>query len=76
FTFELINSSDVPAIAVKVNLTDEKGNIILPAFVSDGYFNLLPGERKTLTVDYNKDKMNGPVNISVDGYNIVTGMIL
>lgn len=75
FTFEIINQSDVPAIAVKVNLTDEKGNIILPAYFSDGYFNLLPGERKTLSVEYKKEKVKGPVNISADGYNIETGKI-
>lgn len=61
-------SGGVPAIAVKLNAIDVSSKqIILPAYFSDGYFNLLPGESKTVTASfYAKDN----TTVVADGYNI------
>lgn len=69
--FTISNPSTTPAIAVKLNIKSQKSKeIILPAYFSDGYFNLLPGERKKVMVDY--PLQGEDVEISVDGYNIVS----
>ncbi|HEX7366078.1 MAG TPA: glycoside hydrolase family 2 TIM barrel-domain containing protein, partial [Pelobium sp.] len=67
--FTITNNSSVPAVAVKLNLKScSTKEIILPAYFSDGYFTLLPGESRKIKVEYpNQDK---PVEIAVDGYNI------
>jgi len=66
--FKLTNTASVPAIAVKLNLVNIlTRQIILPAYFSDGYFNLLPGESKIISVS-----RSGMQNASlmVSGYNI------
>lgn len=61
------NHSSAPAIAIKLNLVDHKGHTVLPAYFSDGYFNLLPGESKQLTL-----LMHAPesAEIKASGYNV------
>ncbi|MDP4188159.1 MAG: hypothetical protein Q8905_08940, partial [Bacteroidota bacterium] len=69
-TFQLMNPSKLPAIGVKLNLRDlQTGEILLPAYFSEGYFTLLPGEKKQLRVEYPKFPGKNIV-IAVDGYNI------
>lgn len=68
--FQLMNSSKLPAIGVKLNLRDlQTDEILLPAYFSEGYFTLLPGEKKQLRVEYPKFPRKNVV-ITVDGYNI------
>ncbi len=67
-TVTLTNSSKNIAMGVKLNAVDKTtGEIILPAYFSDGYFNLLPGEKRTIefTVPDNSN-----YNIVVSGYNM------
>jgi hypothetical protein len=72
--FILKNDSRVTAIALKCSLADsENGNQILPAIFSDGYFNLLPGESREISLDELKSKS---VHIVVEGYNLKSGIIL
>ena len=53
YTFTVANDSKIPAYAVKLNLKNlDTGETILPAYFSDGYFNLLPGEKKEISVDF------------------------
>ena len=74
FEFELVNKGSVPAIGIKLNLRDILTNKrILPAYFSDGYFTLLPGEHRRLTVSSNHI---GEMVISVDGYNVSNQTIL
>jgi len=65
---EVTNTTGVPAIGVKMNLCNATtGETILPAYFSDGYFNLLPGESRRLSVTYG---VTAPVSIVTDGYNV------
>jgi len=66
--FVIQNPSSTPVIGIKLNLADEKNQIVLPAYFSDGYFTLLPGEKKTMTVSY-PALINNP-KIKTDGYNV------
>lgn len=46
---EITNISAHPAVSIKLNATNpETGEIILPAYFSEGYFNLLPGEKRII----------------------------
>ncbi len=68
FAVEVRNTGKVTAVAVKLNLRDgATGERILPAYISDGYFNLLPGERRVVTVEYSPRK---DVAVSAEGYNM------
>jgi Exo-beta-D-glucosaminidase Ig-fold domain/Glycosyl hydrolases family 2/Concanavalin A-like lectin/glucanases superfamily/Glycosyl hydrolases family 2, sugar binding domain/Glycosyl hydrolases family 2, TIM barrel domain len=52
-TVTLTNSGTVPAILVKLTLQDAStGRRILPAYLSDNYVSLLPGEQRTITVEF------------------------
>jgi hypothetical protein len=70
YTFTLVNDSKRPAYAVKLNLKSLKtGETILPAYFSDGYFNLLPREKKQISVEYPAG-VSDEIKVSVTGYNL------
>jgi hypothetical protein len=64
--FEVSNSSKPVAVAVKLNLRDAAGKRILPAYFSDGYFNLLPGEKRIIEVEVPAEA----AFISAEGFNV------
>jgi hypothetical protein len=64
--YEITNNSRNIALNLKFNLVNpENGEIILPAYFSDGYFHLLPGEKRTIEVH---SPLTG--SIMVEGYNV------
>ena len=70
--FEVSNPSKVSAMNLKFNLSDpQTGEIILPAYFSDGYFHLLPGEKRVI-------EMHAPStgNVVVEGYNVDSQIII
>jgi exo-1,4-beta-D-glucosaminidase len=65
------------ALAVRLRLLKGKdGTEILPAFWDDNYFELLPGEKRTVTVKIRKIDLPGvkPV-VAVDGFNVTPEII-
>ena len=49
----LSNTGSVPAVMIKLTLKDAAtGDRILPAYYSDNYISLLPGEQSTITVKF------------------------
>lgn len=67
-TVTLRNAGTVPAISLKLNVRDEAtGERVLPAYASEGYFNLLPGESRVVTIECDTEV---PVYISAEGYNL------
>lgn len=67
----LKNPSGIVAIALKLNLRDSKtGERILPAYFSDGYFTLFPGEEKSIQMEYSDKINNRGYYVSVEGYNV------
>ena len=64
---KLENSSDKPVLEVKLTLIDDKGNRILPAYYSDNYVSLMPGESRSVVIDYTAD--TAPA-IEVRGWNV------
>lgn len=68
YRISVVNRGPVPALSVKLNVRDSKtGQAVLPAYFSDGYFTLLPGERKDVDLDFTEKDM--PYAITVEGYN-------
>ena len=70
--FEVSNPSKVAAMNLKFNLCcPQTGEIILPAYFSDGYFHLLPGEKRII-------EMHSPSegNVVVEGYNVDSQIII
>jgi hypothetical protein len=66
----LHNKSKVPAPFLRVNLKGEDGEQILPAVYSDNYITLMPGEQKTVTIQWRKEDARGQQpNIEVTGIN-------
>jgi exo-1,4-beta-D-glucosaminidase len=65
----LKNKSKVPAVFVRMNLVDGKGEDVLPVRWSENYVTLWPGEEKVVHVEHETiDK--GGVRIEVDGRNV------
>ena len=67
----LRNPSAHLAFQVRLAIQEEKGDEILPVFWSDNYFELLPGETKTLTARYPAEiKLTGKAKLQISGWNI------
>ena len=67
----LANDTDTPALMIRLNLKNDHGDQILPAFYSDNYFALMPHESKTVTVTWHKADMHGSeAVIKVSGFNV------
>ncbi len=49
---ELSNPSKIPLVGIKLNLCDALGKILLPAYADDGYFTLMPGERRAVDLQF------------------------
>ncbi len=68
-TFTVSNKGKCTAVSVKLNLNDSTdGSQILPAYFSDGYFNLLPGQKRQISVQYSDEGKD--IIISAEGYNV------
>ncbi len=68
-TFVVSNLAKTSSIGLKFNLLDQENNrIVLPAYFSDGYFTLLPGEKRLMEVKWNSLDCN-KVKVVVEGYN-------
>lgn len=66
--FEVSNPSSVTAVAVKFNVRDPRtGEAILPAYISEGYIHLLPGEKRTVEAEF--APCDGAL-LSAEGYNM------
>ncbi len=70
FKAEVSNTASDIALSIKLNACDkETGRMILPAYISDGYFNLLPKETRVIDIEIPlSDKKE--IYISAEGLNI------
>jgi hypothetical protein len=71
YTVKLSNNSSAPAVQTRIRtISSATGKDILPAFYSDNYFSLMPGESKTVTVEFNPKYLEGgrPV-FELSGWN-------
>ncbi|HSZ40787.1 MAG TPA: discoidin domain-containing protein [Trebonia sp.] len=69
----LRNTGTTTAAMISFSLRDRtSGERILPAFYSDSYLWLLPGETRTITVSWQAAGGNGAADLVVEGYNLTT----
>ncbi|MGH9732014.1 MAG: glycoside hydrolase family 2 protein, partial [Candidatus Acidiferrales bacterium] len=67
----LRNPSAHLAFQERLAIQQENGGEVLPVFWSDNYFELLPGETKTLTARYPAEtKLSGKAKLQISGWNI------
>jgi hypothetical protein len=64
---QIENKSTSPVVGLKLNLADVNDNILLPAYFSDGYFTLMPMEKRAIEVNYTGNTKG--VKIRTEGYN-------
>jgi hypothetical protein len=68
------NDGKVPALEARVVLVDAKGERILPAFYSDNYISLLPGERRVIEIRY-PPASPAPAKVRLDGWNVASATV-
>jgi hypothetical protein len=68
----LSNSTPHAAVMAHVQLRNRRTNQrVLPVYYSDNYVSLLPGERRTITIDAALEDLGGaPPLVVVDGWNV------
>lgn len=72
--FTLTNTSGVICTGIKLNLQNGSDHqFILPAYCSDGYFNLLPGESRELTFSFNTNEKK--IHLLASAYNFTEKQI-
>lgn len=64
----LIDLGTGPVLAAKLTLLDQQGRRILPAYYSDNYLTLLPGERQEVTIRY--AGTGRATEVSLRGWNV------
>ncbi len=69
---KLQNASTAPALNTKlVTLESAGGSEVLPAFYSDNYISLLPGEQRTVTLEIPGKYARQALQMKVRGWNVV-----
>ena len=67
----LHNTSNTPAMMIRLNLKGNDGEQILPVFYDDNYFSLMPNEEKTITITYHKQDGRGTKpTVEITGFNL------
>jgi hypothetical protein len=69
-TVELANTTKVAALATKLTAMNADGSQVLPAFFSDNYVSLLPGERRRIEIRYPASAARGAVTVTLRGWNV------
>jgi hypothetical protein len=67
----LTNNGQVPAVMLRLNLKGDDGEQILPVIYSDNYFHLMPGESRTIDIEWkNEDARNRKPVVEITGTNL------
>ncbi|QBM75098.1 glycoside hydrolase family 2 [Sphingomonas sp. AAP5] len=68
-TVTLTNSSQTPGIETKLTVLNADGSQVLPAYFTDNYVSLLPGESRTVEIRYPTAKAATP-SVTLRGWNV------
>jgi hypothetical protein len=75
-TVQLTNPAAVVSLENKLTLVDAQSHTrILPAYYSDNYLSLLPGESRTIEVEYPANADPGPAGLTLRGWNAVPQVV-
>ena len=70
-----VQNGPLPALGVRLRLTDGDGEAILPVFYSDNYLMLMPGERRVITASAGTDGWKGHPVWMLSGWNLESSII-
>lgn len=70
----LRNDGAVPALMVRLSAIDAGGAQVLPAYWSDNYISLLPGETRTITLTTPQSGAV-PTTVGIDGWNLARSSV-
>ena len=75
-TIQLTNPASVVSLENKLTLLNAGDKQrILPAYYSDNYISLLPGESRTIQVEYPSTAAHGSAEIALRGWNAVPQVV-
>ncbi|MGN6269560.1 MAG: glycosyl hydrolase 2 galactose-binding domain-containing protein [Sphingomonas sp.] len=66
----LANTRETPALEAKLTLLDAEGKRILPAYYSENYVSLLPGERRTIAIRWPAANAVTAATLALRGWNV------
>ena len=73
---KLHNTGTAASLATKLTLLNAAdGSRILPAYYSDNYVSLLPGETREIEIEYPAKSANGPAQVALRGWNLTKQII-
>jgi hypothetical protein len=77
YTITLTNNTNTPVVQTRIRtISSATGEDVLPVFYSDNYFALMPGESRTITVDFaGKYLEGGSPSFELSGWNTATATI-
>ena len=66
------NPGNETAFFIRIKVVDEKGSLVLPLYLDDNFFTLLPGESRKVRLDCmdSGQSVSGARKASVEGWNI------
>ncbi len=67
----ITNNGNVPAVMLRLNLKGDDGEQILPVIYSDNYLHLMPGESRTIDIEWKNEDARGckPI-VEINGTNV------
>ncbi len=74
-TVTLTNASATPAIETKLTVMNADGTQVLPAYFSDNYVSLLPGETRSIEIRYPTAKASSP-SVTLRGWNVAASRVV
>jgi hypothetical protein len=70
FNLTLANETHTPLLAIKLTAVDEHGERVLPAYYSENYVSLLPGERQEVRIECASSTGQRCAAVRVRGWNV------
>ncbi len=70
----LANRTKTPALEAKLTVMNADGSQVLPAYFSDNYVSLLPGETREVTIRYPSSKAKG-ARVTLRGWNVAAAAV-
>ena len=71
YDITIANETDTPAMMIRLNLKAEDGEQVLPVSYEDNYFHLMPGEKRTVRVEWSPaDTRSLPTYVEITGFNV------
>lgn len=67
----ITNNGNVPAVMLRLNLKGDDGEQILPVIYSNNYLHLMPGESRTIDIEWKNEDARGckPI-VEINGTNV------